>query len=191
MNGGGSIELEGLDKLMREFRNLDKATQEATIAGLEAVGADIVGDAVKNIRHNKSWVSGALAQSGRVERKGLEITVGFFDTENESGYAMYYEFGRRAGKMPPPDEIGAWAYKKLHLKGDAGWKAANSIGWAIAKRIAREGTQPHPFFVPAINKNTKEAKVGKSVKDKFLRMLRNSTASMALRAREIRNTPVR
>ena len=63
-------------------------------------------------------------------------------------------------KMPPPDEIGAWVYKKFQLDD---WKAANSLGWAIAKRIAREGTQPHPFFGPAVKKN--QNKIVNAVRD--------------------------
>ena len=27
------------------------------------------------------------------------------------------------------------------------------MGWAMAVRIAREGTRPHPFLGPAIDKN--------------------------------------
>ena len=49
--------------------------------------------------------------------------------------------------MPPPDELIQWAYKKLRL--DA--KAAASAGWALAKKIAKQGTKPHPYFYPAVD----------------------------------------
>ena len=52
--------------------------------------------------------------------------------------------------MPPPDELAAWAYKKYHLKD---WRVANAMGWAMAKKIAAEGTEPHAFFNPAVKKN--------------------------------------
>ena len=54
--------------------------------------------------------------------------------------------------MPPPDELIQWAYKKLRL--DA--KAAASAGWALAKKIAKQGTKPHPFFKPAVERNRKK-----------------------------------
>jgi HK97 gp10 family phage protein len=150
MTGGGAIELEGLDKLLKALEKCDRDVVDAALAGLEAGGAEIIADAQGNLRENGSVVTGLLRQSGRVTRKKDDINAGFFDTTNRTGYAEYVEYGRRAGKMPPPDEIGAWVYKKFHLKD---WKTATSLGWAIAKRIAQEGTQPHPFFGPAVKKN--------------------------------------
>ena len=159
-NGGGSIELEGLDKLLKALAKCDRTVVDAALAGLEAGGAEIIADAQVNLRENGSVVTGLLRQSGRVERKKDDITAGFFDTTNRTGYAEYVEYGRRAGKMPPADSIAAWVYKKFHLKD---WKAANAMGWAIARRIAQQGTQPHPFFGPAVKKN--QNKIIKAVRD--------------------------
>lgn len=161
MTGGGSIELEGVDKLLKALAKCDRAVVEAAMDGMEAGAAEMIADAKVNLRENSSVVTGLLRQSGRVERKKDDITAGFFDTTNRnSGYALFVEYGRRSGKMPPPDEIGAWVYKKFHLND---WKAANSLGWAIAKKIAREGTQPHPFFGPAVKKN--QNKIIKAIRD--------------------------
>lgn len=151
MSDGGSIQIEGLDKLLKALEKCDRDVVEAALQGIESGAMEIIADAKVNLRENTSVVTGLLRQSGHVERKKDDITAGFFDTTNRnSGYAAYVEYGRRAGKMPPPDEIGAWVYKKFHMKD---WKAAISMGWAIAKRIAERGTQPHPFFGPAVKKN--------------------------------------
>ena len=117
-------------------------------------GLDIIADAQNNLRNNGSVVTGLLRQSGKVQKTDEStIDAGFFDTTNKgSGYAFFVEYGRRAGKMPPPDELIQWAYKKLRL--DA--KAAAAAGWALAKRIAKQGTQPHPFFKPAVERNKKK-----------------------------------
>lgn len=156
----GFIELEGLDQLRRNLAKADKVVVEATMAGLTEAGAEIIADAKENLRSNGSVVTGLLRAAGRVIRKGLELTVGFFDTTNRnSGYALYVEYGRRAGKMPPPDELAAWAYKKHHLKD---WKVARALGWAMAIKIAAQGTRPHPFFEPAVNKH--RARIEKYVK---------------------------
>lgn len=161
MNGGGSIEIEGVDQLLKALAKCERNVIESAMQGTEAGAAEIIADAKSNLRENTSVVTGLLRQSGRVERKKDDITAGFFDTTNRnSGYALFVEYGRRSGKMPPPDEIAAWVYKKFHLND---WKAANSLGWAIAKRIAQEGTQPHPFFGPAVKKN--QNKIIKAVRD--------------------------
>lgn len=163
MNQGGSIELEGLDQFLKALQKCDRNVVESAMTGMAAGAQEMINDAKENLRENTSVVTGLLRKSGHVERKKDqdEITAGFFDTTNRnSGYALFVEYGRRAGKMPPPDEIGAWVYKKFHLDD---WKAANSLGWAIAKRIAREGTQPHPFFGPAVKKN--QNKIVNAVRD--------------------------
>lgn len=151
MADGGSIQLEGVDALLKSLANCDREVVEAAMQGVEAGAMQMVNDAKSNLRDNGSVVTGLLRASGHVERKEDDITAGFFDTTNRnSGYAAYVEYGRRSGKMPPVDEIEAWVYKKFHLKD---WKAARSVGWAIARRIAEKGTEPHPFFGPAVKKN--------------------------------------
>lgn len=161
MSEVGSIELEGVDELLKALAKCDRDVVEAAMQGIEAGAMDLIADAKENLRENSSVVTGLLRASGHVTRKKDDITAGFFDTTNRnSGYALFVEYGRRSGKMPPPDEISAWVYKKFHLKD---WKAANSLGWAIAKRIAQQGTQPHPFFGPAVKKN--QNKIIKAVRD--------------------------
>jgi len=187
----GYIALEGGEQVRKALASADRTIVEAALKGLEAAAWNIVGDAQNNLRDNGSVVTGLLRQSGHAVRKGDEVTAGFFDTTNRSGgYALYVEFGRRAGKMPPPDELAAWAYKKFHLQD---WKAAASLGWAWAKAIARKGTQPHPFFVPAVNRNTKGSGLGgvmNAVAEAVRKALRHGTAQFAATARTIRNTPV-
>lgn len=164
----GSIELEGLDALIRNFDKAQKAVVEATMKGLTVTGMEIIADAKQNLRQNGSVVTGLLRAAGRVIRKGLDLTIGFFDTTNRnSGYAMYVEYGRRSGKMPPPDELAAYAYKKFHLKD---WKVARAMGWGMAKRIAEQGTQPHPFFYPAVRKH--QNRIEKYVKQEVTKKTR-------------------
>ena len=187
----GYIEVEGLAEVSKALKAADKNVCQAAYIGLQKAAVGIINDAKENLRSNGSVVTGLLRASGHVQKgEEGEIIAGFFDTTNgNGGYALYHEFGRRSGKMPPPDALIAWAYKKFHLKD---WKVARAIGWAWAKAIAKRGTQPHPFFVPAVNKNTKGGSLGgvrNSVTKEIAKALRGATARMALTAREIRNTP--
>ena len=148
----GSISIEGMDQVLKALEKADRTVQAAAMKGLAAGLQNVIADAQVNLRQNKSVVTGLLRQSGKVQKiDDLNLDAGFFDTQNrQSGYAYFVEYGRRAGRMPPPDELAAYAYKKLQLKD---WKAARAIGWAMAVKIAKEGTTPHPFFNPAIDKN--------------------------------------
>ena len=150
----GSIRLEGLDEVLRSLEGLKPVVQKAAMKGLQAGAMDIIADAQTNLRTNGSVVTGLLRQSGRTQKVDeLTLDVGFFDTTNKgSGYAFYVENGRRAGKMPPPDELIQYCRKKLRMSE----REAKKAGWAMALRIARNGTRPHPFFNPAINKNRKK-----------------------------------
>ena len=186
----GYIEVEGLKECSKALANADTNICKAALVGLQEAALNIIADAKENLRRDGGVVTGLLRSSGHVSANGDEVVAGFFDTTNSNGgYALYHEFGRRSGKMPPPDALIAWAYKKFHMKD---WKVARSVGWAWAKAIARRGTQPHPFFVPAVNKNTRGGSLGSvtnSVTKEIARVIRGNVARMSLRAREIRNTP--
>lgn len=148
----GSISIDGIRNIIAAIRQKEAQIRAATMKEYQKCGLNIIADAQTNLRTNGSVVTGLLRQSGKVQKVNDEaLDVGFFDTQNkQSGYAAYVEYGRRAGRMPPPDMIEAWVYKKFH---HSDHKVSKAIAWAMARKIAKEGTRPHPFFVPAIDKN--------------------------------------
>lgn len=148
----GPVYIEGLDQVLRNLQAKGDKVVQAASAGLQKGASSIIAYAQDNLRKNGSVVTGLLRLSGKTQKvDDLNIDAGFFDTRNQqSGYAYFVEYGRRAGRMPPPDELAQWAYKKFGI-GDR--KAARAIGWAMAVKIAKAGTKPHPFFAPAIDKN--------------------------------------
>lgn len=163
-----TIKLEGLTEVCMKLRRLPAAATDAALGGLKKAGLHIIADAQENLRHNKSVVTGLLRQSGKVEsnRARKEVTVGFFDTRNRKGYATYVEYGRRAGKFPPLDMIEQWVRKKgsgTRAAARRSEKELRSAAFLIARSIAQNGTQPHPFFTPALDKN--RTKIVKAVQD--------------------------
>lgn len=141
-----SITIEGLDKVLRELDRKGPEIKAAAKEGLKTEAMRIIGTATTNLKQNGNWYRGQTAQSGRVEDRGDDgLDVGFWN-----GYAYFIEFGRRSGRMPPPDVMGEWAYGKLNIFPR---EKAYGVGWALAKRIAKVGTKPHPFFQPAVNKH--------------------------------------
>lgn len=171
----GYMALDGLDEVLKGLETASDAVKSAAARGLSKGAMAIIADAQDNLRANKSVVTGLLRQSGKVQKVDeLTIDAGFFDTTNQtSGYALYVEYGRPKGKMPPPSQLEQWAYKKLRL--DA--KDAASAGWALAKKIAKQGTIPHPFFEPAVRKN--EKKVEKHVRDEVRKVVEKDMKRIA------------
>jgi HK97 gp10 family phage protein len=149
-----------VEKVNARLAALGPEVLRAADRGLKAAGMNIIADAKENLRANHTNATGRLSQSGRVQKAadgGSGYDVGFM---SDKAYAGAVEYGRRAGRMPPPDELGEWAYKKLRIRDR---KLARAAGWGLAKHIAKHGTQPHPFFKPAVDKN--QPRIAAAVRD--------------------------
>lgn len=146
------IRITGIQELTNAIERVGrKEVLAAADRGLKSAGMAIVADAQYNLRSDHINNTGLLSQSGKVVKvTGADggYDVGFMS--GEKNYAGAVEFGRRAGRMPPPDMMEEWAYKKLRIRDR---KAARAVGWGLAFHIAKHGTRPHPFFVPAVKKN--------------------------------------
>lgn len=148
----GYIAVEGLDKFFKQMERSSKEVQDAVLQGFDEFGENVIADAQQIIQRDNIIAFGLLRQSGHAQRvnDGKSVEIGFFDTTNRnSGYALFVEYGRRAGKFPPVDELVEWARRKFHMDE----RTARSVGFLTARKIARSGSAPHPFFQPAVNKN--------------------------------------
>lgn len=164
MSETGAIYVEGLDELLRKMDRLPADVQRECFKAMQTASLDIIADAKGNLRVNGSVVTGNLRASGKVQKvDDKTLDVGFFSSDaRDKGYASYVEHGRKPSKMPPPDILEAWAYKKFRLS----HKEARSMAWAMARSIAKKGTKPHPFFEPAVESGWRKMidKIAKIVK---------------------------
>ena len=164
MSETGAIYIEGLDELLRKMDRLPAEVQRECFKAMQAASLDIIADAKGNLRINGSVVTGNLRASGKVQKvDDKTLDVGFFSSDaRDKGYASYVEHGRKPGKMPPPDILEAWAYKKFRLS----HKEARSAAWALARSIAKKGTKARPFFEPAVESGWRKMidKIAKIVK---------------------------
>lgn len=169
--------LEGYKELYVNLDKNEKAVTKAAFEGLKRAGMNIIADAKENLRANGSIATGMLRKSGKVQKVEGEkntIDAGFFVQHKEEGYAYFVEYGRREGKMPKPEMLIEWIRKKNSTKGAKSaldsyvlFKNANArkhknrtandfllmAARALAFHIGKHGTKPHPFFVPALEKN--------------------------------------
>ena len=164
MSETGAIYVEGLDELLRKMDRLPAEVQRECFKAMQSASLDIIADAKTNLRVNGSVVTGNLRASGKVQKvDDKTLDVGFFSSDVENkGYARYVEYGRKPGKMPPPDILEAWAYKKFRLS----HKDARSAAWALARSIAKKGTKARPYFEPAVESGWRKMidKIAKIVK---------------------------
>lgn len=164
MSETGAIYVEGLDELLRKMDRLPAEVQRECFRAMQTASLDIIADAKGNLRVNGSVVTGNLRASGKVQKvDDKTLDVGFFSSDaRDKGYASYVEHGRKPGKMPPPDILEAWAYKKFRLS----HKEARSAAWALARSIAKKGTKARPFFEPAVESGWRKMidKIAKIVK---------------------------
>ena len=144
------VTITGLPELNAALTKLGPAVMAAADRGLKTAGMHIIADAQDTLKRENINTTGLLSQSGKVERAKDEdaYDVGFMN--GEKSYASAVEYGRRPGRIPPPDVMEAYAYKKFHVQDR---KTARAIGWGLAINIGRHGTHPHPFFGPAVQKN--------------------------------------
>ena len=181
MSETGAIYVEGLDELLRKMDRLPAEVQRECFKAMQRASLDIIADAKSNLRVNGSVVTGNLRASGKVQKvDDKTLDVGFFSSDSDKGYASYVEYGRKTGKMPPPDILEAWLKKKhsrsninLHaihaasvLSGKSMEYLTRQAAWAIAKGIAKNGTKPCPFFEPAVKSGWRKMidKIAKIVK---------------------------
>jgi len=153
------VHIEGIEQVNAALQRLGPEVLRAADRGLRSAGMHIIDDAKNNLRSDHINATGRLSNSGRVQpaAEGSGYDVGFM---SDKAYAGAVEYGRRAGRMPPPDEMGQWAYQKLRIRD---LKKARAAGWALAKHIGKHGTQPHPFFKPAVEKNL--TRVSNAIRD--------------------------
>ena len=162
------VVVEGIADVVKAMNRADERVKGATLRGMKRWAAKVIFDAQQNLRQNGSVVTGLLRQSGHVEADAGSVTFGFFDTKNvQSGYAAYVEFGRRSGKFPPVAQIRQWLHKKFGIPEG---RELDQRAFLTARSIAKNGTKPHPFFQPAIDKN--RASYASTIKDEVNKALK-------------------
>lgn len=121
------------------------ATEKQAFAGLKSVAQRILSEAQKSIKKQRITAFGQLINSGSVIVEGDKVDVGF-----TAQHAPFVEYGRKAGRMPKIEVQGlrAWVHRKLRIPE----KELDVVTFAVARKIAREGTKPQPFLMPAYEK---------------------------------------
>lgn len=125
------VTVRGFKELRRNMGEAGKAVYPLAKSALNKSAIQIKGRA----KNNAPVAFGDLQRSFKHDVKGLTATVW-----SGKEYALYVEKGTRP-HFPPVAPLARWAGLKL---GDS------SLGFVIARSIAKKGTKAQPFFEPAV-----------------------------------------
>ena len=131
-----------MEELKIEWRHLKETLENFADYFIQA--------ARDNLQKNKSNASYDLYNSFE---KIIEIGDDWFSVKiSLEDYWYYVENGRKAGKFPPLPKIQEWIeIKPIQPYPDSNGKipSVEQLSFLIGRKIANEGTEPHPFFEPA------------------------------------------
>lgn len=156
------IDNRDLAKLRGNMQDFERDVLLCAQQALKNLGARIIANAQTNLRRGKNIATSVLINSGAVKTKGEQVLAGF-----PTKYAYFVEFGRRAGKWPPFDEILQWVKLRriaiLHNRQERKELGVSKLqdyivetyntAFLIQRSIGKKGTKPHPFLKPAFEKN--------------------------------------
>ena len=163
MNDPIQIDQKSLDKLNMSFEQFARELNLVCKEALKNLGQRIVSAAQTNLRRGKNTATSLLINSGAVKEGADDAILAGFPTK----YAYYVEFGRRAGKWPPFDDILQWVkirrIAKLHNREERKGLGVTKLqdymtetyttAFLIQRSIGKKGTKPHPFLKPAFENN--------------------------------------
>ena len=161
------IKLEFSDKALRNhIKKMDSwstKTLDQVNDQIKKVTFNVAADAQQNVKDNGSIATSNLINSISTRFKNSKYgEIGIVKVNAIYGAAV--EFGRKAGGMPPVTPLITWVRKKI----ESDPIMAKSIAFAIAKSIAKNGTQPRPFLIPAFKKGAKD------LEKRLIKVLKNS-----------------
>lgn len=125
-----------------KWTNLERVLNEA--------GDYFIQEARNHLGENRNYASGLLGDS---MEKIIEIGEDYYSLSiSLQDYWYYVENGRKPGRFPPPNKIEEWVKIKPvtpYTMKNGKLPTTKQLAFLIGRKIAREGTQPHPFFKPA------------------------------------------
>lgn len=118
-------------------------------------------------KKRRAVASGTLKDSlvYKISEAGNKTTIYFTASGKAKKYAMYVEYGRRAGKTPPPtDALVKWIKQKgirVRRQGRIVKQTPQLVrqtAYAMAQKIGREGIPALNYYKDAITDTTEEMK---------------------------------
>lgn len=120
------------------------------------------------MKENDNIATGQLSTTMGIERE-ISFSNDILSVKiNIEPYWKYLDKGTKP-HMPPVDAIAKWVEVKINPP------EVNNLAWAIATKIKKEGTKPHPFFDKATEEAWKyfEVKVADAIQEDIAEWINN------------------
>jgi hypothetical protein len=140
----------------RKLRTLPTDLAKAMNLGTQKAAIDLASEVKRQIIAADAVASGEMAESVDVRKKLLRGASVVVDTP----YARYVNDGTRP-HMPPVEPLKQWAIQKGLARDE---READRIAWAVAKKIARDGTRPRHFMEKAMAAFKAQDKLGVNIR---------------------------
>ena len=143
------IKVEGLEELQAAFKRAPQAAEKHSKKALYKSVTTIEAAWKPNIPRG---ATGGYKSSiyTKIEGSGPNITgrVGS-NIKSPFPYPLVVEYGRKAGKMPPPSALERWVH--LVLKGPT--DRAKGVAFLVARAIGKRGIKARPILTQAFEKS--------------------------------------
>lgn len=146
-------------EIRRELESKGIHVEEETLSEeihsfMRDLADSILADAITNLNDQGITDTGVLANSGVVEPND----EGGFDVVFYAEHAEWVEYGTTAHPVSVEGQqaIEEWVSRKLRPlpeKNESQEKANRRVAQAIVWSIRKNGTDPHPFLIPAFEKH--------------------------------------
>ena len=142
-------EWERFSARLRAFpANLEANMRQTMQASLLMVEAD----ARRNAPQDTRRLAGSITNEIRGTGVAIEGRVG-----PSVQYGRFVEFGRRPGRMPPPQALVGWVRRHSELRFARRTQAREDEllrrAWLVARAIGRRGVRAQPYLRPAYENN--------------------------------------
>lgn len=118
---------------------------------IQDITKDFCTELKNTLKANDTIASGDLVNSikGIVKQNGKYIVISI----SLNDYWKFIEYGRKAGKFPPPDVIKKWISVKPVLPRplkNGKLPTENQLAYLIGRKISKNGIKAKPFLKPTL-----------------------------------------
>ncbi|MBI5192762.1 MAG: HK97 gp10 family phage protein [Nitrospirae bacterium] len=130
-----TVQVEGKEQVIANVKRLTETVVRKVKTAMRTAALDVQRDAKRRVAVDTGNLRASI--KANISPDGLKAEIGV-DKQANANYAPYIEYGTRP-HWPPLSALTEWC-RRHRMQGKE---------FLIARKIARYGTKPRPFLIPA------------------------------------------